>query len=185
MTAGGISGVFDGRSLAGWLKLIAERRKIDVTSLPRKVWQIGAFDGGAQELGDDPDQRAAMLKMPEIVRCDVPADWLDRGEWPDFPRSHWPRSLHHGARIELVFAASRGRHRLAVGQIATGQPETVSVLLDGAQVGSYTTVAGQNATHEVEFDIEADGEHELVLAEYEHGGGYMFDAIRLERLPEG
>jgi hypothetical protein len=72
-----------------------------------------------------------------------------------------------------------------VGQSATGQPETVPVFLDGAQIGSYTTVAGQNATHEVEFEIEADGEHELVLAEFAQGGGYMFDAIRLERLPEG
>ena len=63
---------------------------------------------------------------------------------------------------------------------ATGQAETVAVAVDGNEVGKYTTVAGKDATHEVELVVEADGQHELVLSEFEAGGGQMFDAIRME-----
>ncbi len=183
VTGFGPSGVFNGKTIDGWLRHIEEKRALDVTKLPRSIWQIGVFDATGAELGDDPDQRVAMLKMPEVVRWEVPDDWAEREDWTDFPRSHWPQSLKHGARIEMTFSAAAGRYQLVVGQMATGEPETVRVLLDSQEVGSYTTVAGKDTTHEVEFDIPADGRHELALAEFAAGGGYMFDALKLERLP--
>ena len=183
VTAAGPSGGFDGRSLSAWQELIAAKRQFDITTAPKRVWQIGSFDGAGDELGDEPDQRDVMLKMPAVVTYRVPEDWPDRQQWPDLPRSHWPRALDHGARIELVFDASPGRYRLVVGQLATWETETVPVLLDAQRVGCYETTVKQATVHNVEFAIGTEGEHTLTLGEFEQGGGYCLDAIRLEKLP--
>lgn len=58
------------------------------------------------------------------------------------------------------------------------------VLVDGAAVGQFTTTAGKPATHEVEFALAADGQYTVALGEFDSGGGYMIDALRLERLPD-
>ena len=181
---GGPSYVYAPKAINGWREWIEQRRGLDITQLQRTVWQIGAFDGNSAELASGADLWEAMGKFPRVVRYEIPEDWRERADWLDFPRSHWPRRLDHAARIELVFPAEPGSYRLVVGQISTGEPETVPVLLDGEKVGEYTTVAGSNATHEVNFRIEEAGAHELVLGEFDDRGGYNLDAIRLVRLPE-
>jgi len=184
VTAHELLGGIRGESLERWRELIVQAQALGFAGRPTRVWQIGVFDGSALELGEGSDQREVMLRHPPVVSYRVPEDWREREQWPDFPRSHWPGSLRHGARIELVSDCSAGRYRLTVGQIATGEPETVPVLVDGAAVGQFTTIAGRSATHEVEFSLAADGQYTVALGEFESGGGYMLDALRLERLPE-
>ena len=120
VTAHELLGGIRGDSLERWRELIVQAQVLGFARRPTRVWQIGVFDGSALELGEGPDQREVMLTHPPVVSYRVPEDWREREQWPDFPRSHWPSSLQHGARIELVSECSAGRYRLTVGQIATG-----------------------------------------------------------------
>jgi len=175
--------VFNPSQIDAWLKVLASKRAFPVSGT---VWQLGVFDARSSEFGRDAKQRQAMLQMPERVRYEVGRNWREITRWPDFPPAHWPRNAGHGAVIEIVFEADAGEYVFTLGQLPTGTAETVTLLVDGDNVGAFTTltltVTNAVTEHKLPFVLKAGGRHTLTLSECGNAGGYGIDAIRLERL---
>jgi len=160
-------------------KRIDDGSKADFNSLVRTIWQIGIFDGSYSELGKyGSDFAKSMNELPRCIEYTVSADNPDK--WPEFMPHHWPAYLKHGASANINFKINQGgKYILTVGQLSTGEAETIDVLLDGQKVGSYTTVSKEKYEHNIEFEIAAEGKHTISLSEYQTGGGYALDAIKL------
>ena len=181
VTGLGPANVIKASQIEAWRKLLAERRAVDFDARPRRIWQIGIFDGKSSELGGLPNMQEAMRTMPKRVRHEIGPNWYDLSGWPDFPPGHWPASLDHAATIEIVFEADAGACVFTLVQTSTGVRETVTLLLDGRKAGQFTTVAGKQTKHTVPLDLAGSGRHTLTLDEFELGGGYAIDAMKLER----
>ncbi len=164
-------------------KMVDAERAADFDSLPKTVWQIGVFDGGYADLGRfGADFGRSMRALPKATSFEINNGDRKQTKCPGFMPHHWPESLGHGASCAIGFTASHtGRYTLTVGQLPTGEAETVPVFLDGKRIGAYTTVPGEQHRHTISFPIDATGRHVLTLGAFPSGGGYGFDALKLTR----
>lgn len=178
LTAAGPFGLYRSTELQDWVRL-AEERRGQAQGRPRPAWQIGVEDGTCDDLGEEGNEQETQRRLPAEVVCAVPEDWAERERWAMLPKSHWPAGLQHAAVIHVDFEAPAGQYVLEIGQIATGQPETVRVLLDRETAGSYETTVGKNTVHRVPVTLGEGGHHRLTFDQYEAGGGYRFDFVRL------
>jgi len=147
---------------------------VDTASRTATMWRIGTFD----RREDDLDPQA---EFPPTVRYAIEPDGSHDGY---FPAAHIPRDdrLNVAHAIHITFHAEPGRYLLSVGQLLTRRPETISVLLDGAPVGQYTTVL-EYKIHEIPLRIPHAGQHTLTFDAFSGNDGYLFDALELKLLP--
>jgi len=171
-------GIYYDSDIEKWLKEVQAKRNIDFESLARTIWQIGTFDGSSNELGKyGADFKKTMQQLPKEVNYRIGKDKPE-----NFMPHHWPNDLGHGASAKISFETKvPGKYILVVGQIATAKSETIDVLLDNQKVGSYRTKPNNPFQHNVEFEITKPATHTITLRQYPNGGGYGFDAIRLEK----
>ncbi|MEW6355081.1 MAG: DUF4838 domain-containing protein [Planctomycetota bacterium] len=170
-------------ALKGWRDAIPQRKALfDADAKIEKdiVWQIGT--PYATFVGD----MGGGAGHPAHVKYRIPDDWTLGRSASDFPQRHNEPGKKCACRYDIIFKADAGKYLLTVAHGTSAKPETVHVLLDGAEVGKYTT---QNKERSVRADfplsIKEAGEHTITLTEpEEEGGGYELDAIRLVRVQE-
>lgn len=136
-------------------------------------WRIGIFDELSDEFGG--------YEFPSILYYNVPNNWESKRFWKDFPNGQqaWKTDDTHPENsngIELIFMAPAGKYVLTIGQLATGEPETVEVLLDDNVVLSFVTKT-TNIKHTINLELKEDGKHIITLDRFQGGNGYQFDAI--------
>ena len=136
-------------------------------------WRIGIFDESSDEFGG--------YEFPSILHYNVPNNWESKVSWKDFPNGQqaWKTDDTHPENsngIELIFMAPVGKYVLTIGQLATGEPETVEVLLDDNVLLSFVT-GTTNIKHTINVELKEDGKHIITLARFQGGNGYQFDAI--------
>jgi hypothetical protein len=163
------------------LEALARR---DAELEPRVVFQIGSFYGtffaDDKERNDLGDPQA----HPANAMYRVPTNWKDKTAWPDFPGRHQEEGAGHAETISVIFEAQPGKYLLTIGHGTSAEPETVPVLVDGKEIGRYTTQKEKYSAR-ADFDIilQEDGEHTIALGPCGRNKGYELDAIRLARLP--
>ncbi|NOZ20511.1 MAG: DUF4838 domain-containing protein [Planctomycetes bacterium] len=164
-----------------WRESLAKQRALfeaDAKVEDDIVWQIGKFYGTFK--GD----MGSGAGHPTRVTYRIPDDWTLGRDASDFPQRHNEPSKKSACRYDIVFKAGPGKYLLTVAHGTSAKSETVRVLLDGQEVGKYTT---QNKERSVRADfsleIKGPGKHTITLTEPdEEGGGYELDAIRLIRV---
>ena len=145
-------------------------------SRKESVWRIGTFNEGIDDLPPS-------MEFPPTVRFFIDPDGSHDGHFPD---THFPRDGERNAAhvLNITFHAEAGEYVFSIGQPATREPETVSVLLNGAPLDEFTTVSLVYKLHEIPLRIARTGEHTLTLDSFSGNGGYWIDALELERVVE-
>lgn len=135
------------------------------------IWQFGSFDGSSSEL-------TSADSLPSTVNVYVDSSGVGSG----FPEMHSPPDDDFNPDncniINISFSIEPGNYTLLIGQMFTNQPETVTVTLDGSEVGTFTTLS-MNTTHELNISIASSGSHTLTFQEFYGNNGYAFDAVAL------
>ncbi len=161
---------------------LAETAARDAELSPRIVFQIGSFYGTFFDENRKRSDLGDPQAHPARAVYRAPADWRQRASWPDFPGRHQEEGAGHAETITVAFDAPAGKYLLTVGHGTTGEPETVPVLVDGREIGRYTTQKEKySARSDFEVTLDRPGEHTLTLGPCGRNKGYELDAIRLMR----
>ena len=169
--------VFKDGDLGDRVKKLDKLKQYNFETLPKNLWQIGVFDGSSKELGED------IYKFAKDTEYTITAEHGQQS-WKGFMGKHLPENAKKCCSSKIIFNVEQaGKYVLTIGQLNTWQSKTIDVLLDGENIGSYTTAKdNQSQVHEIAFEIASAGQHSITLSKFEKGDGYPIDAVKLARM---